>query len=764
MRVLVVGAGALGGLVGALLAESGEDVALLEINLARAKLLNDSGLFIAETGKDERCVPVRVVTSIAGMTPVDLVIVSVKSYQTDAAIRGVLPVIGPDTLVLSMQNGLGNPEIIAGIVGAEHVVSSIIYHSSQHVGPNRLRYRTGIKPIQMAPLTGTITPGIEQIAERFNRANLAIEVVPSIDTAVWQKLLHNATINPVSALTGLTCRELLDDGDLQVFMRDLCMEIVGVMRARGIPIHDDEDPYRPLVASQKALGKNRPSMWQDLARGVRTEIDAINGAIVAEARRLGLSAPHNEALVCFIHSREQHKILRKQETARKSRESTRRTAPVVRSTGVDADGGMPEGRIPLKCAPKLKELIRGYYREVEAAEANGMRVAGISGTGPVELVRAHGFQLYFPENHAALIGATRTASRYITRALAEGFSPFASSAMTADIGAMLAIESPLIQAHGIAGPPRPSVLIYDTNFGNHLARWFEFYGDHFGVPVFGLHPPTGITEVGRIDIDAGVNQLLRVSRHLEAITGAPLDLDRLALTVDLSAQAAALWRQVLNLARAVPSPWTFFDTVVHMAPMVLMRGTQAAVDYYAMLKAELEDRVEQKQAAVPGERLRVFWEGPPIWCALRPLARLFSNHRVAVVGSTYAEMFAFDGLDPHNPIESMARAYTGIFTNRSDTAKEAILAGWFESLGVDAAVYHDDRTNPELSNVRYGLARRMQARTGLPALVVEADSHDPRLFSEDQIRQQLADWIERENGRMSPPAQERHSQPVEPMP
>ena len=141
------------------------------------------------------------------------------------------------------------------------------------------------------------------MGEVFRAAGLDTEVREQIDDVIWQKLLHNAVVNPVSALTGLTCREMLDDEDLQGFMRDLCLEIVAVMKARGIPIVNEEDPYAPVVGSQTALGKNRPSMWQDLMRSYRTEVDAINGAVVREAERQGLEAPLNLGIVRFIHTR-----------------------------------------------------------------------------------------------------------------------------------------------------------------------------------------------------------------------------------------------------------------------------------------------------------------------------------------------------------------------------------------------------------------------------------------------------------------------------
>lgn len=458
MRILIVGAGALGGMVGALLTEGGEDVLFIETNPARERLLNESGLYLAEVGRDERCVPIRVAGRVEPGDPRDLVVVAVKSYQTEAAVRGVADAIGPGTWVLSLQNGIGNTDTMVRLLGPERVLCGITYHSIQHVGPNRLRYRPGIKPIQMAPETGVVLPALEAVGEVFRGAGLNAEIVENIDHAIWQKLLHNAVVNPVSALTGLTCRELLDDEHMQGFMRELCLEIIAVMRARGIPIVDEEDPYRPVIGSQRALGKNRPSMWQDLARGNLTEIDAINGAVVDEARRLGLPAPQNASLVRFIHSRERQKILKKQEIARTLRPAAEGGAGVpARPTRWSSDDSLPDGRVPLACAPRLKELLLEYHRDLQAASGDrGRRVAWCSALGPVEILRALDITPYFPENHAALIGASRQAVGYISRAMAEGFSQFANSAMTSDIGAMLKGESPLATVYGIDGPPGPT--------------------------------------------------------------------------------------------------------------------------------------------------------------------------------------------------------------------------------------------------------------------------------------------------------------------
>jgi benzoyl-CoA reductase/2-hydroxyglutaryl-CoA dehydratase subunit BcrC/BadD/HgdB len=414
---------------------------------------------------------------------------------------------------------------------------------------------------------------------------------------------------------------------------------------------------------------------------------------------------------------------------------------------------MPSGRVPLECAAKLKELVHQYYRDLSDADHDPQRhVAWCSAFGPVEIVRAMGYTPYFPENHAALIGASRLTAKYISLALADGFSPFASSEMASDVGAMLAGESPLAGIHGIESIPRPEVLVYSTNLGTYVGRWFEYYSHRLGAPLYGLHPPAVLDEVDKIEIDHSVQQIFRLVDRLERLSGRPLDQDQLAEVVDRSARASQLWREILDLACHVPSPLTFFDTLIHVAPMLLMRGTEEAVQYYEILLAELKHRISEKIAAVPGERLRFYWEGPPIWCAVRPLASLFLDQGIAVVGSTYADMYAFEGFHRENPIESMAGVYTSIYSNRSREQKIRYLAREFERFGVDAAVYHDVRTSPEHSTVRYGAHIRLKRDTGVPAIVLEADTHDLRLVSVDHIRAQLQEFLEQRRARPSGPA------------
>ena len=745
MRVLIIGAGALGGLIGARLTEAGEDATLLEINQARAQLLNESGLMVGEAHKTERCVRIKVATSLDGFAPADLILVAVKTYQTRAAIEGARSAIGPQTWVLSVQNGVGNVEVIAEYVNPERILTGITFHSIQHTGPNRLRYRMGINPMQVAPFCGKVTEELRQLERTFCNAGLATDVVENVDHTVWQKLLHNAVVNPTSALTGLTCDEMLEDADLQQFMREVCNEIVTVMKARGVPVVDEEDPYRPVIASQRSLGKNRPSMWQDIVRGLPTEIDSINGGVVDEAKRLGLEAPLNWGLVRMMHALERR--------ARRGTERAARTVDQVKTAtarfpiqpvGKIRLRGMPSGRVPLECAPKLKEIISAYYRDLDEASRDPSRhVAWCSGMAPVEIVRALGYTPYFPENHSAILGASRRAKHYIRRAIADGFSPFVNTEMTADIGAMLAKESPLLTLHGMQGIPSPEVLVYSTNFGPFLARWFEYYSHRLGAPVFGLHPASVLDNIDQHDANAATQQMLRLVDQLEWNARHRLDPDKLAEIVKLSATASSLWARILDLARESPSPLTYFDTIIHCAPMVMLRGTKEAVTYYKTLLAELEQRVAHRVAAVSGERHRFYWEGPPIWVALRSLASMFLDHHIAIVGSTYAANWAFTGLDPNNPIDSLSLAYLSVFPNRSREYKVRFLISELQKYSVDAVVHHDGRTCPEHSNVRYGMHMRLQRDTGIPYILIEADTHDERLVSLDSLERQLIEFNEK---------------------
>lgn len=382
---------------------------------------------------------------------------------------------------------------------------------------------------------------------------------------------------------------------------------------------------------------------------------------------------------------------------------------------------------------KLNVMLKDYYAGLDAAGKDpSKKVAWCTSAGPVELLEAMGFHLYFPENHGALLGARRLATGYIGQANAKGYSPDVCSYLTADIGAHLRGETPLKEAYGIDAPPKPDVLVYNTSQCREVQDWFSFYGREFGVPVLGIHSPWKAGSIGPECITDVAAQLERMAVELAPIAGAPLDRARLAEVVKLSSQASGYWKRFLETGRARPSPITFFDATIHMAPIVVMRGKQATCDYYRGLVEEAEALVRAGTAAVEGERLRFYWDGMPNWGKLRFFSELFTRLKICAVASTYCLSWVFDELDPKRPFESMAEANLKVFINRSEDYKEAYLADAVKAYSIDAILFHEAKTCQYNTNSRFGLPQRLLEGHGIRSTILYGDLCDLRCFSEDQ--------------------------------
>jgi benzoyl-CoA reductase/2-hydroxyglutaryl-CoA dehydratase subunit BcrC/BadD/HgdB len=392
----------------------------------------------------------------------------------------------------------------------------------------------------------------------------------------------------------------------------------------------------------------------------------------------------------------------------------------------------------------LRELLRDYYQSFFRDDGAGGRpkVAWCSSVGPAELLTALGFRVYFPENHGAMLGATREANRYIPGATAVGYSPDICSYLTADVGAYLKGETPLKKAYGIEAPPRPDVLVYNTNQCREMQDWFGFYSREYGVPSLGIHSPCKVDVLTKDHVDGVEAQLRDLIGRLEPLSGQRFDVDRLREVVRLSKASSDLWKRFLERAKLRPSPITFFDGCIQMAPAVVLRGTPEAVAYYERLNAELDGKTGPEHAAVPREKVRIYWDGMPLWGKLRFFSDLFARFDAAVVASTYCSSWVFDDFSPAAPLRSLAEAYTKIFINRSETEKERLLEGLTRDYGIDGVIYHDAKTCPYNSNSRFGLPQRLTERSGVPHLVVNGDLNDLRCFSEDQTITLVETFVE----------------------
>ncbi len=399
--------------------------------------------------------------------------------------------------------------------------------------------------------------------------------------------------------------------------------------------------------------------------------------------------------------------------------------------------------VPLESTRRLGRVMRDYFTRLdEAARSDRGKVAWCSSFGPSELLIALGFEVFYPENHGAMLGATRTAVDLIPLATAQGYSTVICSYLTSDIGASLAGFTPLTRAYGLAQVPRPDVLVYNTSQCREVQDWFAFYARAFDVPLLGVQSPRGLPRVESCHVQDVKAQLEELIPPLERIAGRHLEPDRLRQAVRLSKECTLRYQKLLQMAAHRPAPLTFFDHCIHMAPAVVLRGRPEAPDYYDHLLDELAARVARGLAAVPGEQSRLYWDGMPIWGRLRMLSDLFRELKAAVVASTYCNSWVFPALQAERPLESMARAALECFNVRDEAYKERYILDWVEGFHIHGVVFHDARTCPYLTNSRFGLPKRLQDEHGLPTLVIDGDLNDLRCFSDEQAKTNIEAFLE----------------------
>jgi 2-dehydropantoate 2-reductase len=293
MKVLILGAGAMGCLYGAALHRAGAEVVFVDVNQPHIDAINAHGLELeTRAGTEFLPIPARRPDEVAA--PVDLVVVFTKTFHTDAALAGIAAAIGPQTWLLSLQNGLGNDKRLAAHAAAERILVGSSSLPSDLVGPGKVRSH-GEGGSKLYPAFGGDPAFAAEICELLTRGGLPAVLEPEIHGAIWSKAIFNATMNPLCALTRRTPGFLGAHAESRDLIRALVDEGVAVANASGIaipaqPIHDLTQVSVTDHANHEA------SMLQDVKAGRRTEVDAINGAIVEAARTAGVAAPLTETL------------------------------------------------------------------------------------------------------------------------------------------------------------------------------------------------------------------------------------------------------------------------------------------------------------------------------------------------------------------------------------------------------------------------------------------------------------------------------------
>ncbi|KYZ75442.1 2-dehydropantoate 2-reductase [Anaerosporomusa subterranea] len=299
MKICVLGSGALGSSIGGVLTEAGYDVYLIDQWADHINAMNSRGLILRE-GTTDRTVKVKAATSCEGIGPADLIIVLVKSFHTRQAIENAGAIIGENTLIMSLQNGLGNEEIIAEVVGKERVIGGKTYVGGVLLGPGHVIAGTKGKYTYIGELDGAITPRISKLAEQLNKAELLTTVSDNIVGIIWDKLLINVATGAISGITRLPYGGLYNVPEVRDCALAAIAEAMAVAAANGVTLSIKTPEEAWFKASDGLPAEFKTSILQSIEKGTATEIDFINGSVVRWGEMCNVPAPVNKTLVASV--------------------------------------------------------------------------------------------------------------------------------------------------------------------------------------------------------------------------------------------------------------------------------------------------------------------------------------------------------------------------------------------------------------------------------------------------------------------------------
>lgn len=298
MRICIIGAGAMGSLYGAMLARGGAEIVLFDQWAEHIETVRRDGLRLSGITGDFT-VEVAATTDPASIGKADLCISQVNTYATTVAAEVAQRVLGPGGYCLTLQNGVGNIEKLAAVLGRQRVMGGLSYHSAAMGGPGHAIH-THAGPTWLGELDGSQTTRLETLVQLLAQSGFHPTVVDDIQGFIWGKFIHNCAINPICAVAGMRVGQIPMDEAADTFQTRIIEEALAIIRAKGITV-PEADPMAAIKTFCK-VKFNKPSMLQHVEAGKRTEIDSLNGIIVEEGRRHGIATPFNEALTLMVRA------------------------------------------------------------------------------------------------------------------------------------------------------------------------------------------------------------------------------------------------------------------------------------------------------------------------------------------------------------------------------------------------------------------------------------------------------------------------------
>lgn len=389
---------------------------------------------------------------------------------------------------------------------------------------------------------------------------------------------------------------------------------------------------------------------------------------------------------------------------------------------------------------ELKQFNFLYYIGIVKAKEQKKKLVYMNALGPLEIVHAfENLVAAYPENHAAAIQAKRQAVQTAEAAEGFGYTPDICSYARCDLGSALSGISP------VGGMPKPDLLVYCSSQCWTIGKWWEAIARRSGVPYYVIDIPSQ----GRgMEVEPEQHAIAYVKRQLEGLieflekhTGEKFDKERFDKVLRTSKASCELWRKIIEAGRNIPSPLTLFDQYVSMAPIVGQRGLDNALEFYQKLWAEIEDRVKKGIGSVPGEKIRLYWDGLPLWHNMKDLYNILAEKRAAVVANNYTIAWADLEVNPDNPFDSYAIKHLRFYDPQIKDRADDIIR-YYHRYSLDGFLLHSDHSCRYLSFGLMGSRRRVQELTGVPVLLLDTDHGDPRLYVSENVKTQIHAYIE----------------------
>jgi benzoyl-CoA reductase subunit B len=402
---------------------------------------------------------------------------------------------------------------------------------------------------------------------------------------------------------------------------------------------------------------------------------------------------------------------------------------------------------------RQKQMIEDHFHALARAKEQGKKVVYTFVPGNLtELMLSFDALPVHPEINALQSGMRKLSGEYIAEAERAGHSEDVCTYVKCDIGMLLA---------GNVGPtgeklPDPDLLLLSYTGCFTFMKWFELLRERYKCPTVMLHVPYqaegGFTkEQVRYVVQQIETQLVP---KLEEITGKKLDLDRLRGFLADSAKAEDDLVYVLESAKHRPSPIdAYFGGVYYIGPLfTAFRGTQAAREYYSLLRKEVDERLAKGQGPVTpeglmeDERFRLVVEGPPNWTHFREFWKMFYDERATVVASTYTKVGGTydDGFrhDPERPLESLAEYCLGCYTNLNLPTRVDMIVRYIQEYEADGFLINSIKSCNSFSAGQLVMLRNIEERTGVPGGFIETDLVDPRYFSASNVKNRLESFFQ----------------------